>query len=317
MLRIKNIIVILALMVASLFAQSQTISVPVQGKVTHGDYFVLNREIYLNTELLPAEISTEFQSWLESYGASVTKSFFKQFLAPKIIFKQQKKLNFGGENSVKIDVSGKKVVINYNTPMAALRGVDLLNQMIQQRNGMNIVEGINIVDWFNISTKEQIVKQHDGFDLTDATIGKVQIINAINKMPKNSKTVLYAATVQRWAIDCDVMNDCNGQWRKILAIHKYSIAEIKELIDAGASRGVDVILSLNLIDDNIPFKENTGHSIYSVEGMRFVRAIITEYRDKLGLKKIAIGSVSAGIDESYIEFIEHLKTLLKIDIIYE
>lgn len=290
---------------------------PPKKVITHGDYFPLNREIYLKADKLPKETAIEFQNLLTSSGATVSTSFFKQFFSPKIIFKQTPNIkNVEGDEKVKITVSYKKVLVEFNTPKAGLRGVELLLTILKKRNSAYTFDGVQIIDWATKIDKPTKQK-HDGFDLTDPTVNKAFIIGMINKAPQGTSYFLYAANPTRWAIESQIFDETNTKWTTLIAKPHYSIAEINEMIVAGQKKGVNVILNVNLIEENETFKEVTGHSIYSIEGMRFVRAIIEEYKNRLNIKSIAIGYIPAGIDEFYLQFIERVKELNNIDIIFE
>lgn len=290
---------------------------PPKKVITHGDYFTLNRDIYLKADKLPKETAIELQNLLTSSGATVSTSFFKQFFSPKIVFKQTTNIkNVDGDEKVKITVSYKKVLVEFNTPKAGLRGVELLLTILKKRNNTYVFDGVQIIDW---ATKtDKLAKQkHDGFDLTDPSLNKAFILGMVNKAPQGTFYFLYATNPNRWAIESQIFAETNAKWQTIIAKPHYSIADINEIITTGQKRGVNIILNVNLIEENETFKEVTGHSIYSVEGMRFVRAIIEEYKNRLNLKSIAIGYIPAGIDEFYLQFIERIKELNNIDIIFE
>lgn len=291
---------------------------PPKRVITHGDFFPLNRAIYINTKGLPKETAIEFEKFISLQGGSVEKSFFKKFFIPKIVFRQMSKVKEAqGDEKVRIEVSSKQVLIIYNTPRAALRGVELLLEIIKPRNGINVVDGVTITDWATRSFKQKTSLKNDGFDLTDPTINKQFIVSQIAKTAPNTTLFLYAATPEKWAIKSNVLTDANDQFNSLIAKPNYSIEDINQIIEVGQKRGVNIILNVNLIEDSEIFKSITGHSIYSPEGMRFVRAIIDEYTSNLKQKTIAVGYIPAGINEFYLQFLNRVQELLGVEIIFE
>lgn len=294
------------------------LAAPAKKVITHGDYFPLNRSIHLSSAKLPSEMVKEFETLLTNSGATIERSFFKQFFVPQIIFRRTMSgfKTIPGDQKVRITVSYKRVLVEYNCEKAALRGLELLIEILKPRNGAYVFEGVVVIDWATKAAKSGKQKL-DGFDLSSSSVSKSSILGIIARSPAGSSYLLYGSTPTSWSIESRVMRENCPNWEEVAGKPRFSIADLAEIINAGKNRDVDVLLNVNLTQENDIFTSALGHSIYSVEGMRFARAIIEEYQSLLGLSEIAIGYIPAGIDEFYLQFLERVKELDEINFIYE
>ena len=76
-----------------------------------------------------------------------------------------------------------------------------------------------------------------------------------------------------------------------------------------------MIPTLELLHENKPFTEAFGHSVFSVEGMRLVRAAIEDCIEAMHPKKICIGTLSPNTDMRYLEFISSLASMLDVELV--
>ena len=104
-----------------------------------------------------------------------------------------------------------------------------------------------------------------------------------------------------------------------------SVGDLEAAIKRLGSRSKEIYLvlvdnnhwrmpTLELLSDNSTFRSTFGHSNFSVEGMRLVRAAIEDCIEALHPAKISLGTISPQADMRYMEFISNLASMLGVEL---
>ncbi|CDN30973.1 hypothetical protein BN938_0873 [Mucinivorans hirudinis] len=233
-------------------------------------------------------------------GCKVASPFisFKQKIVP------EKVITIAGvayADALQITVTPRKITIKYTSDKAFNNALNYLREMISGRR----IEGRNITDW-----SETMGLKGGFFDASSELLPMEQVERAINKNKDND---LYIRVVDNnnWRLWCETFEMANPAVKPIAASSVYDREILRDLL----VKNRRAVLMVDLITPNKIFEQTTGHSQFSVEGMRFVRAIVEEYVDKLKIKRICLGATSDKIDKRFADFLKFLERENSIEII--
>lgn len=269
------------------FIQLSTYCLPQQA-IKHGNSFDLNRKIATKST------NQEFLTLIRSQGATIANGFFERISAPKIIFQHTQTIDGAmGTDALKITVTSKKVTVRYTSPGSLIRCYELLGGMIKDGR----IAGADIVDWGARKSKAL-----GSIDLASKPRPMDEIERQIRA---NRSSTLYVVLVNsnKWQLRNTVFTNVNSKYPFQAA---YTVAQVNQMTEIARREKVTLIPRMELLAENAEFRAITGHSIFSVEGMRFVRALLEEYAQQVNFKKLSLGKRTSAVDNRYMEFIMQL-----------
>lgn len=295
MFRISLIIIIL------LSASSLNVGAVSKKSVNHGRNFSLNRAIVVDCDNEAAK--DKITELITKAGASVKT---KGLLASKIVVDRVRNIDGVTEkNAFQIKVTPKKVIIHYTSDVSLSDAMLKLTEMVTYGK----IIGKDITDWHTSPLGNEGVIDCSARILTATEIeGKI-------KAERAKQVVLILADSDNWRIETDVFKLVNPQQNIYPDGRYYTQETIAAIIAKAARNKLTVVPMVELLTPNASFERVTGHSQFSVEGMRFVRAIIEELVQHLGCKKICLGTKSDAADERYMQFIEDIATKCDVELL--
>lgn len=295
MFRISLIIIIL------LSASSLNVGAVSKKSVNHGRNFSLNRAIVVDCDNEAAK--DKITELITKAGASVKT---KGLLASKIVVDRVRNIDGVTEkNAFQIKVTPKKVIIHYTSDVSLSDAMLKLTEMVTYGK----IIGKDITDWHTSPLGNEGVIDCSARILTATEIeGKI-------KAERAKQVVLILADSDNWRIETDVFKLVNPQQNIYPDGRYYTQETIAAIIAKAARNKLTVVPMVELLTPNASFERVTGHSQFSVEGMRFVRAIIEELVQHLGCKKICLGTKSDAADERYMQFIEDIAAKCDVELL--
>lgn len=311
-------IAILAAILLSLTALSQDLNPKPKKMTTTKKVFVADGDVVVIGDNQASSSAAEISRWLNSegvnsvYGGNVM-SMFKQRIVLKI------GTHGGRGESYSIVINAKKVEITASSTMMLQRAADILKQLIISVQYKGRVckgfRGGEIADWGDAAKK---TKGDMVFDAATRHVSTDELDGTIKRWSGGGTRIIYFKMVDQsgWLAPSDIFNQL--QLDAIGTGRAYTYEEIKHISDACARHGVEFIPTFCVLD-NIPrFAESTGHEVMSVEGLRFIKAMIKDYVDHTGVNKVCLGKAGENMPIRYInDLSEYLKTLDVESIIWE
>lgn len=285
--------------------------------VVHNADFVLERAVTWSVKSGGASAVAAVDQLLQGGGATIQKSFFKKLFAPKIIIKQVRSVEGArGDNALRIDVSTSRVSVMFTTEESLSRAFELLASMIVEKRGVSVIQGTDIIDW---SASAFVPKPGAGaVDLTSgALLARGQIEALIAKTKAGTQLELTVVSPRGWVIESRALDGVHPSAKIYSATGFYTTAQLKTLADYAATRGVKMVLRAELLENNKAFKRVTGFDVNSVEGMRFVRALLGEWRRTTGIDIVDLGNISKSADERFMEFLKLIDPMIDTQIIFD
>lgn len=298
--------------------------------IENNAFFNLGRDVSFKGE--DAELLNEFQNVLGEQGvrgaSSATKRFFGRLFGPKVTLQECDNIE-GYDASVDalyIDVRNNRLAVYYTSKESCRRAFELLDGLYLTRGSEVGVRGCQAVDWRGemgrrgslaggttcAAGRMASVCGGVGVDAASRFMSRTELEGVIRRGGGSSKSLfLEVVNGDNWRLESAAFSLINPQASIYPANNKYYTAsQINLLIGAASREKVTLIPVIDLFSDNKPFRELTGHGVWSVEGMRFVRRIIEEYAQNVQSSKICLGDASAvnvkRVDPQYIKFIEDL-----------
>ena len=266
---------------------------------THGNGFGLSRKVAVTGKKSDPMSVIALSDMLREKGAAITSGLGQK---GRVVLRKVGHIDTApGRDALRITVTPKRVNIDYTTQASLERAIEILGAMIGERNGKYVIEGVDITDW------DAGAARNEG--IIDAST-RMQPVATLQNQIKHSGAAKRHEEVYVRFVD-------SGHWRagnktfelinpgaKIYpADGHYSGGQVHELLSFARRERIDLVPVVELLAPNRPFEEFTGHSLFSVEGMRFVRALLEEYAEEWKCKKICLGARSPEADDRYLEFI--------------
>ena len=268
--------------------------------VNHNDSFLISRNITVTGKKTdPAPIGM-FTRLLRDNGAT-----FGSGAGPKgkvIIRKVQRIDDAQGGDALRIVVAMNKITVDYTSEQSLKRSVEILKSLIETRGERNFINGANIVDWDGIQSE----RGEGPIDAVSKLLGPATLENQIKRSPgvrRHEPVYIRFIDKNNWRVETKSFDVINPKVKIYPSDGYYTHQQIRSVLETANRDRIELIPMVELLVENKRFEEVTGHSIFSVEGMRFVRAIIEEYAKEWKCKKICVGKSSAGVDPRYLEFI--------------
>lgn len=264
--------------------------------VRHGKSFSLARPVLVVSEAEGQHLQQQVIDILTRAGASATPVTVAKGFKTKIVIQRVGNIdNIREKDVLQIRVSPKKITISYTSDFAGARAVDIFGKLISGRE----IPGQEITDWGNSKIKRGVI---------DASSRLMTIAEIEGALRHNREREIYLQLVDEdnWRLESSVFTVVDPAAKVYPSNGYYRFSQIASLMSKLNTNRFTLIPTIELMSPNKVFEQATGHSQFSVEGMRFVRAIIEECVEKLDCKVISVGTKSDQADERYIKFLEQV-----------
>lgn len=265
-----------------------------------------------------AQYQTDLSEWLLTLEGVVMTDIFSKMFTPSVTLKYTKAIE-GNPNSYKLTVKKNKVLIKYTNPEMLEDAVAQLYKLEGESNGKRFIRGATVFYARNASGEINIRTNGAGvYDGISKKQSQEDIEQAIRAQANSDdkKFILAIANKSLFRADFDVFKDVNPSMPSICTSESYSQDEIIAQREYANTRGVTFVPALDLLSNNTAFENFTGHSAHSVEGMRFVRAMIEQCANEWGVTALCLGTMSKSEAPSYfIEFIQDIADRNSIELI--
>lgn len=264
--------------------------------VQHGKSFSLARPVLVVSEAGGQHLQQQVIDILTRAGTSATPVAVAKGFKTKIVIQRVGNIdNIREKDVLQIRVAPKKITISYTSDFAGARAVDIFGKLISGRE----IPGQEITDWGNSKIKRGVI------DVSSRLMTIAEIEGALRH---NREREIYLQLVDEdnWRLESSVFTVVDPTAKVYPSNGYYRFSQIASLMSKLNTNRFTLIPTIELMSPNKVFEQATGHSQFSVEGMRFVRAIIEECVEKLNCKVISVGTKSDQADERYIKFLEQV-----------
>ena len=275
--------------------------------------FLLDKTIFVTSDFERSNTAADFAKWLRSQGAAASNSYNKA--RNRIAFVKTNAIEgAAGNDAWQIVVKSRRIFVTFTSDKALRQAVETLQDMVAEdaAKGKYIPGGI-LTDW-GASTASR-----DHGATADAASGLRSVGDleaAVRRLGSKSREVyLILADTDHWRMESPSLETAAPGGRLYPADGYYSTAQLQQLVASAKRSHIEIIPTLELLSENRSFTETFGHSVFSVEGMRLVRAAIEDCIATLHPSKICLGSLSPQADMRYMEFISDLASMLGIELV--
>lgn len=275
--------------------------------VSHGKEFSLERSVVVKATRADKDLKQAVLQLINSAGANSNTPFISLKTKPKIVIERVRSIEGVKEpDALQIKVTPMKVTINYTTEQSKKKVIVYLKALISGK----VIQGSDITDWGGRS------KNTKGIIDASTTLLSISEIESQTKGSHNKEVMIQFADSLNWRLESSVFALVNPDESPYPGSGYYHLERIAELSAKLAKSRMKIIPVIELLIPNETFLRVTGHSQFSVEGMRFVRAIIEEYASKLGCQKLGIGTLCGAGDKRYLEFVTDIASKCNIELVF-
>lgn len=279
-------------------------------QVRHGRHFPTagRKMVVISSD---SELKLRISERLAAHGAIVADDFISRLFAPRVAVSRVAKID-GKSDAYSIEVSKSKVAIYYTSPDMLERAIRQLYFLFDAPYGQRIIRGANLYYYGDQPQKSNVKRNKAGItDGVTTALSTAQVENAIRvQLRTNPSSDFTLAIANRKVIrfDFNALRGINTAAPTICSGEaKYTSDQIRRFVAVAREAGGEFIPAIDLMSDNKTFENYTGHSISSVEGMRFVRAIVEQCARQWGIKSICIGRRdNCTAPQYYIDFLNDI-----------
>lgn len=273
----------------------------------HGKSFSLERTVVVVAKRAERGAALQVVDILSQVGVTAKISSKSLFAKAKIEIHRVKLIaGAGGVDALQITVTPNVVKISYTSDQGLKKALDFLRRITDRTS----IQGNDITDW-----RSEAAKPLGGVFDASSRMATMTQIETYARADRGREVYVQLVDGSNWRLESSVFAVINPKVRIYPTDGYYTIKQISGLADKLERSRITLIPVIDLINSNEPFQSVTGHCLNSVEGMRFVRAILEEYAAKLGCKKICIGNSAEDIDKRYLEFLYQTARRCSIEII--
>lgn len=279
----------------------------------HGRHFATHdRRVVVHASTV--EDRDAIEQMLALHGAKIMTGFFAELIYPHVSFKQAHTVH-GSSNALSIRVSPSSIKISYTSQEMAEKAMEYFRSLFEAPYGQRIIHGRNIVEVMPAPSKSTLKRNSAGVvDGVTRTLTVHEVQSAIRRSSPGD----FMMAIVSWRIfrfDFDVLEGINPALGHIASSGGYTSAQIVEMVKYGAANHLNFVPAIDLLSDNEPFEKQTGHRMNSVEGMRFVRAMLEQCAVQWGVRKICIGKKEDVADGRYMEFLHNIARTIGLELV--
>ncbi len=260
----------------------------------------------------------EIEDTLRRHGARVKTDFFSRMFLPSITLREVVEIE-GQHTAFSISVGTSRVVIRYTSAEMLRESVDELYSLFEKPYGQRIIEPQSGV--YSAVESEESINVNDAgvFDGVTAKRSSVEVMAAIDAISggRSPQGFIFAvANSELFRVDFEVLDGINSERDGLAVSEKYSDKEVAAFVNYATESGVEFIPAIDILSQNEVLEDYIGHSMYSPEGMRFIRAIIEECASKWGIGELCVGRESKSTAPPYyVEFLYEIGRRCDVKII--
>lgn len=276
--------------------------------------FRLDNTVFISTDFEHRSVSTEMAKWLRSEGVAASNAFHKA--RNRISFVKVASVpGAKGSDAWQIEVKAKRVTVAFTTETALQNAIAALQGMLEQDEaGRRYFPAGTRVDW---GVQHQPQPKREAVADAATAMRSVDELETVLKQlsTKSGEVYLMLVSTDKWRMQCPSLEAARLTDRLYSTDGYYNTRQLEQLAATAKRSRIEVIPTLELLHENKPFTEAFGHSVFSVEGMRLVRAAIEDCIDAMHPNKICIGTLSPNTDMRYLEFISSLASMLEVELV--
>lgn len=265
-----------------------------------GKNFLIARHVVINgKDLSPEDTDAVGNVILKNGGTIVYKFTVKSLVGPSVTIKHVSKVKGSSDkNAFLIEISNLTVKVSYTSPTSLKNALETLKTLVvTDINGQKCLKGGKFI-WVN--------DKGDNLANTKKShmAGEIKLLNSsLDKMAAETETELILITPTDWMVESPVIEEMTGT-KKLYGQNGYvTCDELKEILTKATGRGVNIKIVMYLNEENGPFKDITGHSLHSPEGMRFLRAALQQWHDTCGLNAVYTRNPNVAEDGDKMEYV--------------
>ncbi|MCC8062505.1 MAG: hypothetical protein LIO68_04595 [Rikenellaceae bacterium] len=275
--------------------------------------FLLDKTIFVTSDFEHRNTSTDFAKWLRSQGAAASNAYNKA--RNRITFVKVNSIEgAAGNDAWQISVKTRRITVAFTSENALRHAVEMLEGMVvKDAAGNKYIQGGILTDW----GARTAARDHDATADAASSLRPVSDLEAaVKRLGGRSKEVyLILVSTDNWRMESPSLETAGLANRLYPADGYYSTRQLQQLAAAAKQSHIEIIPTLELFSENRAFTAAFGHSVFSVEGMRLVRAAIEDCIEALHPAKICLGSMSPQADMRYMEFISDLASMLGVELV--
>lgn len=275
--------------------------------------FWLDKSVFITSDFEHRNIPTELAKWMRARGIAASNAFNKA--RGRIVFVRVEAVEGAtGSDAWRIEVKPRSITVSFTTENSLRQTVEMLQSMVERDpGGKYYIQGGMQAGWGSRTT----ARDYDATADAATSLRPVSDLEAaVKRLGGKSKEVyLILVNAESWRMESPSLERAGSAKQLYPADGYYSIRQLRLLADAARRSRVEIIPTLELFAENRPLMTAFGHSIFSVEGMRFVRAAIEDCVEMLRPSKICLGRLSPQTDMRYLEFISGLASMLNVELV--
>ncbi len=275
--------------------------------------FMLDKSVFVTSDFEHRNTAADFAKWLRTQGVAASNAYNKA--RNRITFVKVNAIEgAAGNDAWQISVKTRRITVAFTSGNALRHAVGILKgRVVREASGDRYIPGGIATDWGARTTS----RDHDA--MTDAagslrSVGDLETV--VKRLGGRSKEVyLILVSTDHWRMESPSLEIAGSAARLYPTDGYYTIRQLQQVAAAAKRSHVEIIPTLELLSENRAFTAAFGHSVFSVEGMRLVRAAIEDCIDALHPSKICLGSMSPQADMRYMEFISDLASMLGVELV--
>ncbi len=313
-MKLSKIIALMLMVIAPMVATAQNGDV----EYTSESFVLEGRKVTVRGA--DAETSDQIAAKLAGGGAIVVSDIFSKVFLPGVTLSKVKHID-NQTNAFNINVNSSRVLVKYTSEQSLSLALVELNELFDSAYGDRIIRGCNIAYRGEKIKRRKVLNSNDfgvydgvSKHLSSAKVEKAMGVHFAEEPQRAFILAMSNSSVFR--AEFESLEGLNPEFYPLEKDGYYSAADIREFVEYAKRSGGEFVPAIDLLSDNEQFAEYTGHEIDSVEGMRFVRAMIEEAAREWGVKELCIGTLAkADVKPYYIEFLKDIAHRNSIELI--
>lgn len=275
--------------------------------------FMLDKSVYISSDFEHRSVPTELAKWMRTRGISASNAFNKA--RGRIDFVRVKAIDeAAGNDAWRMEVRPRLVTVSFTTENSLRHALEALKGAIERdADGKYYIQGGVTTDW---GARTAANDREATADAATSLRPVSDLEAAVKRLGgKSGEVYLILVNSDSWRMESPSLELAGPAKGLYPTDGYYTVRQLKLLADAARRSRVEIIPTLELFAENRPLLAAFGHSVFSVEGMRFVRAAIEDCVEILKPTKICLGRLSEQADMRYLEFISDLASMLNVELV--
>lgn len=275
--------------------------------------FRLDKTIFVTADFEHHNTAADFAQWLRSEGAAASNAYNKA--RSRITFQRVSSIaGNAGNDAWHMVIKGSRLTVTFTSENALQHAIATLQGMVTQEAGIGkYIPGGTYADW----GARTAARDHGATADAATTLRPTTELEMTFQRIGNRSREIYVVLVDtdHWRMASPSLELAGAGRRLYPADGYYTTEQLQQLAAAAKRNHIDLIPTLELLSDNRAFTAAFGHSVFSVEGMRLVRAALEDCIAAMHPTKICLGSISSQADMRYMEFISDLASMLGVELV--